>query len=223
MKRMWIAALLLAASATMATAADSPKAKFLSLQLTAGTADLAGDIPVFNGSGFVQTGFAPAYSQSEWGGKLEFQSMMGPEYAFNISGGIGSYGEEDKPGDLAPGATSFKYTQNSWNIRIGGDRLLPVGEKTYIFFGPGLEYWSGKAKFDDGTGAGGFNYESKNTTRISLGARLGGHMMVGPTWGITAQVGSKVGHATYKEGGAETSWWPSSMEGSVGLVFKLGS
>jgi hypothetical protein len=47
-------------------------------------------------------------------------------------------------------------------------------------------------------------------------------MMVGPTWGITAEVGTKIGHATYKENGSETTWWPSSMQGSVGLVFKFG-
>ena len=69
----------------------------------------------------------------------------------------------------------------------------------------------------------GATYEGKNVTRLSLDARLGGNMMVGPTWGITAQVGTKIGYATYKESGAETTWWPSSMQGALGLVFKFGS
>jgi len=221
MRRIWIAALLLAASATMAGAADAPKTKFLSLALTSSTADIAADVPVFNGTTFVQSGYASAYAHSEWGGKLEYWNMMGPEYAFNVSGGIGTFSEEDKPGTAAAaGSGSFKYTQSSWNIRVGGDRMLSVGEKSYIFFGPGVEYWSGKAKFEDKS-PGGLTYESKNTTRISVGARLGGHMMVSPKWGVTAQVGTKIGHASYKEEGAETTWWPSSMEGNVGLVFKL--
>ena len=221
MRRIWIAALLLAASATMAGAADAPKTKFLSLALTSSTADIAADVPVFNGTTFVQSGYASAYAHSEWGGKLEYWNMMGPEYAFNVSGGIGTFSEEDKPGTAAAaGSGSFKYTQSSWNIRVGGDRMLSVGEKSYIFFGPGIEYWSGKAKFEDKS-PGGLTYESKNTTRISVGARLGGHMMVSPKWGVTAQVGTKIGHASYKEEGAETTWWPSSMEGNVGLVFKL--
>jgi len=100
--------------------------------------------------------------------------------------------------------------------------MLSVGERSYIFFGPGLEYWSGKAKFEDETPPGS-TYEAKDVTRISLSARIGGNLMVGPTWGITSQVGTKIGHASYKEGGAETTWWPSSVEGNVGLVFKFGS
>ena len=222
MRRIWIAALLLAASATMAGAADAPKTKFLSLALTSSTADIAADVPVFNGTTFVQSGYASAYAHSEWGGKLEYWNMMGPEYAFNVSGGIGTFSEEDKPGTAAGGAPTFKYTQNSWNIRVGGDRVLGVGEKSYIFFGPGIEWWSGKAKFE-GLPIPTGTYETKNVTRFSLGARIGGHMMVSPTWGVTAQVGTKIGHASYEEGGAKTTWWPSSMDGSVGLVFKLGS
>jgi len=207
----------------MAGAADAPKTKFLSLALTSSTADIAADVPVFNGTTFVQSGYASAYAHSEWGGKLEYWNMMGPEYAFNVSGGIGTFSEEDKPGTAAAaGSGSFKYTQSSWNIRIGGDRMLSVGDKTYIFFGPGIDYWSGNAKFQDGT-TGGLDYKTKNVSRFSLDARLGGHMMVGPTWGVTAQIGTKIGHASVDEGGAKTSWWPSSMDGAVGLVFKLGS
>jgi len=148
--------------------------------------------------------------------------MMGPEYAFNLSYGMGFFGEEDKPGNnAAPGDGAQKYSQSSYSFRVGGDRLLGVGEKTYIFFGPGIEYWSGKAKFEDETPPGA-SYETESVSRISIGARLGGHMMVGPTWGVTAQIGTKIGRATYKEAGAETTWWPSSMEGGVGLVFKFG-
>jgi hypothetical protein len=217
MRRIWISILLLAVSATMAAAADKSKLKLLSVELTAGTADIGTEFS----SSF--TGYAQAFPQSELGWKLQYWNMMGPEYAFAISGGQGFYNEEDKPGSNSlPGDPTLKYSQNSWNIRIGGDRILAVGDKTYVFFGPGIEYWTGKAKFE------GFNtptptYETENTTRISLDARLGGHMMVGPTWGITAQVGTKIGHATYKETGAETTWWPSSMQGSLGLVFKFGS
>jgi len=217
MNRMLTAALLLAVSASVAAAADDAKTKFLAVQLTSGTADIATVISSTNND------FAPAFDHSEYGFKAEFWNMMGPEYAFNISGGMGLFSEEDKPGtNAAPGDGAQKYTQNSWNIRVGGDRMLAVGDKSYIFFGPGLEYWSGKAKFEDKT-APGASYETENVTRWSLGARVGGNMMVGPTWGITAQVGTKVGYATYKETGAETTWWPSSMEGNVGLVFKFGS
>lgn len=224
MIRITIAALLLALSASLATAAtENYKTSFLGIEVTSGTADLA---TAFNGFGATSVnppaGTAPAFTQSEYGFKAEYWKMMGPEYAFNVSYGMGFYGEEDKPGTNAPaGSGSFKYTQNSWNVRVGGDRLLGVGDKTYIFFGPGIEYWSGSAKFEDKTPPA-LSYDSENVARISIGARLGGHMMVGPTWGVTAQVGTKIGYASVEEAGAKTTWWPSSMEGSVGLVFKLG-
>ena len=219
MNRIWTAALLLAATATAAAAAEGAEsyANFLSIQLTSGTADVATELS----SSF--NGFAPAFDHSEYGFKVEYQRMMGPEYAFNLSYGMGFFGEEDKPGNnAAPGDGAQKYSQSSYSFRVGGDRLLGVGEKTYIFFGPGIEYWSGKAKFEDETPPGA-SYETESVSRISIGARLGGHMMVGPTWGVTAQIGTKIGRATYKEAGAETTWWPSSMEGGVGLVFKFGS
>jgi len=222
MNRMLTAALLLAVSASVAVAAESYKTKFLAVQLTSGTADLATLSP-FPGNPLAPPVSAPAYSHSEYGFKAEYWNMMGSEYAFNISGGVGFFGEQDKPASTAPSGTGdFKYTQNSWNIRVGGDRMLAVGDKSFIFFGPGIEYWSGKAKFEDKSGSGA-TYETENVTRWSLGARIGGNMMVGPTWGITGQVGTKIGYASYKETGAETTWWPSSMDGSLGLVFKFGS
>ena len=225
MIRITIAALLLAASTSLANAAGAAgyaNTGFLGIEVTSGTADLA---TAFNGFGPTSPNLQPtasAYAQSEYGFRAEYWKMMGPEYAFNVSYGMGFYGEEDKPGTNAgPGAGSFKYNQNSWNVRVGGDRLLGVGEKTYIFFGPGIEYWSGKAKFEDNTPPA-LSFETENVKRISIGARLGGHMMVGPTWGVTAQVGTKIGYASVEEEGAKSTWWPSSMEGSVGLVFKLG-
>ena len=217
MNRICTALLLLAVSASLAAAAEGGNTKFLGVQLTSGTADLATELS----SNF--NGFAPAFDHSEWGFKAEYWNMMGPEYAFNISGGMGLFSEEDKPGtNAALGDGTQKYSQTSWNIRVGGDRMLSVGERSYIFFGPGIEYWSGKAKFEDET-APASSYETKDVSRISLSARVGGHMMVAPTWGFTVQAGTKIGRASYKEAGAETTWWPSSMEGALGLVFKFGS
>ena len=224
MNRIITAALLLAVSASVSLAAGArtTETKFFAVQLTTGIADLASLSP-FPGNPAQPPVAASAFDHSEYGFKAEYWNMMGPEYAFNVSGGIGLFGEEDKPASTAPASTgTFKYTQNSWNLRIGGDRMLAVGQKSYIFFGPGIEYWSGKAKFEDKTPPPS-TYETKDVTRISLSGRIGANMMVGPTWGVTAQVGAKVGHASYKESGAETTWWPSSTEGNLGLVFKFGS
>jgi hypothetical protein len=59
--------------------------------------------------------------------------------------------------------------------------------------------------------------------RISLSGRLGGHMMIGENWGLTLQGGHKLGRASYEEAGSKTTWWPSSMDASGGLLFRFGS
>jgi opacity protein-like surface antigen len=216
MKRLLIAVALLAIAATASFAADNPKTIWMGLQISTGTADLA--------SGGL-TGLSSAYDHSEYGFKLELWKLMSPDYAFTASGGIGTFSEEQKLGENAIlGDRDFSYTQSSWNLRIGGDRFVPLGEHAYVFFGPGIEYWTGKAKFDPERPFDQFSetYETESTSRISLHARLGAHMMVSENWGVTLQAGQKVGMATYEEAGAKTTWWPSSMDGSMGLVFKFG-
>src|SRR5262245_5456488 len=119
MNRIVTAALLLAATVTVAASAEGPRTMFLGAQLTNGTADLATELS----SGF--NGFAPAYDHSEWGWKIEYWNMLGSEYALTASGGMGLFSETDKPGTFAaPGDGEQKYSQSSWNLRIGGDRML---------------------------------------------------------------------------------------------------
>jgi len=213
MKRLLIAVALLAIAATASLAADNPKSTFIGLQVSTGTADLAGEFG---------SGTAAAFDHSEYGFKFEYWNLMGPEYAFTASGGIGTFGEENKPGtNASPGTGTFNYSQSSWNIRLGGDRFVKLGERAYVFFGPGIEFWTGKAKFEDDSFVPP-SYETESVTRISLHGRVGAHMMVSETWGFTVQLGEKVGQATYEEAGAKSTWWPSSTDGSMGLVFKFG-
>jgi hypothetical protein len=209
MKRLLLAAALLAATASTSAAGNS----FLGLQLVHGTADLAGEFG---------SGFAAAYDHSEFGVKLEYWSMLTEDYAFNGGYSLGLFNEENKPGTNAgPGAAKFTYSQRSWSVRVGGDRVVKLGDRTYLFFGPGLEYWNGKAKFENDTPPAS-SYETGSVSRISLSGRLGGHMMIGEAWGFTIQAGHKIGRASLQEAGAESTWWPSSLDASGGLVFRFG-
>ena len=208
MKRLLCAFALLAITTT-SSLAKGPT--YFGLQVGMGTADLAAEFG---------TGYGEAYDHSEYGLKLELWSMMSEDYAFTVSGGIGTFGEEDEPGtNAAPGSGSFKYSQSSWNIRFGGDRVVKLSERAILFFGPGFEYWGGTAKFEDAVFG---TYETEATGRFSLHGRIGAHMMVAENWGFTMQVGQKVGRASYEEAGAKSSWWPSSTDGSLGLVFAFG-
>lgn len=213
MKRLLTALVLLAVTATVSSAAGG---SFLALQLTSGTADLAGTIQTGT------TDYTSAFDHSEWGVKAECWKMMADDYAFNFAAGIGFFTEVDQPGTSAPAnAGDQKYTQSSWSFRLGGDRVVALGERTYLFFGPGIEYWSGKAKFEDETPPAS-SYETESTSRISLSGRLGAHMMIGEYWGLTLQGGHKIGRASSEELGGKATWWPSSMDASGGLVYHFG-
>lgn len=181
------------------------------IQITNGTADL------YSGAG---TGYISAYDHSEVGVGLQYWRMMSSDYAFTMSGGIGFFSETDKPGTAAPsGSNDFKYTQSSWNLRVGGDRVVKVGDRAVMYFGPGLSYWTGKAKFDDGSPSGTF--ETENVSRFGLSGRVGGLMMFNDKVGFNCQMGRYVAMAKAEEDGAEATWMPSGFEASGGLVLKF--
>ncbi len=167
-------------------------------------------------------GFSSAYDHSELGGRLEYWNQMRENYALNFQANLGFFSETDKPGTGAPvGAKDGKYTQTSWSVRLGGDRTWKPLENTTIFFGPGLEFWSGKAKFEDIGGFAG-TYETESVNRFSLHGHVGGMTMLGSNWGISGQLGHRIGMATYEEKSAKATWWPSSFDGAMELVFSFG-
>ncbi len=107
------------------------------------------------------------------GGQLEYSKMMSSDYALSFSGGASFSRETLKPGDNAlPGEPQLDYEQTSWNVRVGGERVVNVGERAAFYFGPGVEYWSGSAKFDDVFIAA--TVRSPTTKRVSLTGRIGG-------------------------------------------------
>jgi hypothetical protein len=209
MKKL-LALLALSAVATLVAPAAHAENLYLGVGLSHGTADFA----------LENAGFSSAYDHSEYGIKLDYWNMMAKDYALTTSFNLGRFSELQQPGNNAPAnAQDFKYSQASWSVRVGGDRVERIGERGFLFFGPGIEYWNGTAKFKTGANT----FESEHVTRISLSGRIGAAMMLNGTTGLQFTVGSKVGRANYTELGAKTTWYPSSTEGSMGLVFKFGS
>ena len=167
-------------------------------------------------------GFNSAFDHSELGGKVEYWNMLREHEALNLQANIGFFSETEKPGTGAsPGAPEGKYTQSSWSVRLGCDRVYSPLENMKVFIGPGLEFWSGKAKFEDVGGITG-TYETESVNRFSLHGRIGSMMMIGESWGLTGQLGHRLGMASYEEKGAKTTWWPSSFDGAMGLLFSFG-
>ncbi len=151
--------------------------------------------------------------------RLEFTKMIKDDYAFNFGVGLGFYSETDKPGDAnTPGSPDRKTTVSSFFVRVGGDRVVNVGDRTTLYFGPGVEYWSGKYKFE----VGSLTDESESTMRISLAGRIGGTMMLNESFGFTCNASHRIGIASAEWDGAKANWTPSSTGASGGLLFVFG-
>lgn len=213
-KTFFVSVLLLAALSSSASAAVGRGTSMFAIQLTSGTADL------YNPFDAGTTGYISAYDHSEIGIEGQYWNMMADDYAFCIAAGIGFFGETNEPGPAAaPGDPQIEYSQSSFHVRFGGDRVVNLGRSAVLYFGPGIEYWSGKAEFE---GFGGPAIETENVGRISLSSRLGAIMTIGESWGITGSVGHKIGTASAEDQGAEAKWWPSSFDAAGGVVFMFG-
>lgn len=205
------AALLLTLALVSPSASSEALAKgssVLSFQLTTGVADLA---TPEDGSGEIT-----AYDHSEWGGQVQFQHLLSDNWALALSGGIGTFKETDEPAD--PLESDFVYKQSSMQVRIGADRFVHISPSFHLFVGPGLQYWSGKAKFDDGSGP---VLESERTKRIALNGRMGANIALSDGVGLAGHIGHYLGFANAKDAGAKASWTPSGVESAVGLAFKF--
>jgi hypothetical protein len=197
------------------------------IELTSGTADFADKA---NGSttgspNFTAT-YISAYEHSELGIQGQYWRMMSEDYALALSAGWGFFSESDQPGQSAPaGSPDHTFSISSFNVRLGGDRVAKVGERTTMYGGPGIEYWSGSAKFepDPFTTSGTGEYQNESVTRWSISARIGAIMWLSEYVGLTTHVGGRYGYASVEEQGAKATWWPSSVEAAAGFVYAFGA
>jgi len=209
MKRLLGTLTLLALAAAPALAGEKIIVGFGAMH---GVADLASKQGTVNS----------AFASPEIGGRFEYWNMMKENYALNFNASFGFQSESDKPRSDAPANTpEGKFTTTSWSVRLGGDRVWKPLPNTIVFIGPGIEYWTGKAKFEDAGGYAG-TYETESVTRVSLHGHTGAIFMMGSNWGLSGQIGHKLGYASYEETGGKTTWWPNSLDGAMELVFTFG-
>ena len=218
-----VAGLLLMTFAPAAWALGKGGSMF-AIELTNGTADFADKANgATTGAPNYTARYISAYDHSELGIQGQYWRMMSDDYAFTLSAGWGFFNEADKPGQgAAAGSPDLKFSISSFNVRLGGDRVAKLGERTTMYGGPGIEFWSGSAKFEPSPFTGTGNYKNQSTVRFGISARVGATMMINKGCGLTAHVGGRYGHASVEEQGAKASWWPSSIESSAGVLFLMG-
>lgn len=217
-----VAGLVLMAFAPTAWALGKGGSMF-AIELTNGTADFADSTNARTGSP-ATTGYMSSYNHSEMGVQGQYWHMMTDDYAVTVSGGVGFFSETDAQGSkgLPAGGPDLKASSSSFNVRVGGDRVAKVGNRAIMYGGPGIEYWSGKSKYENFNFVGPRAYEGESTTRISLSARIGAIMVLNESFGLSTHVGGRFGRASAEEQGAKATWWASSMEAGAGIVYMLG-
>jgi len=218
-----LAGLLLVTFAPAAWALGKGGSMF-AIELTHGTADFADKASGLTTAAPNFTAqYITAYDTKELGVQGQYWYMMADDYAVTVSAGVGFMSEKDEPGQgAAANAPDLKFTTSSFNIRLGGDRVAKVGDRGMLYGGPGIEFWSGSAKFEPSPFTGTGEYKNESTIRFGISARLGGTMMLGEYFGLTTHIGSRFGYASIEEQGAKATWWPSSMEAAGGLVYTFG-
>jgi hypothetical protein len=182
----------------------------LSFQLAHGDGDF---VSAEDGNGFITS-----YQNSEWGGQAQIQHLITQNWAFAASFGLGTFKETDEAGVNAPGDPDFEYSQSSWNVRFGFDRVAHISPGFHLYAGPGIQVWSGKQKRDFGVGP---VLESESTSRISLNGRMGVHVSLNETIGLNGHLGGFIGRASADDAGAKAHWTASGNEGAVGLAFRF--
>jgi hypothetical protein len=209
-KMLTLAALMLVLGAPAALAQKG--ASMFSIGISQGTADLYDPFDAGN--------YISAFSTPEIGVSGEYWHMFSDDYGFALQGTFGFSSEKDEPGDLAtPGSVEGKFSTTSYKVRVGGDRVGKIGDRFTWFMGPGLEFWSGKAKFE---GFAPTEIETENITRFGINGRFGGVMALTPTIGIMGQIGHTLGLASAEDQGSKATWYPSSFNAAWGLHFTFG-
>lgn len=165
-------------------------------------------------------GYLSAYTHGEVGAGGEYWYQLTDAFAIAVAGRYSRSRELQS----APGKPDRLYRQTSWSARIGGDRVVEIGDRSVLYFGPGIEYWSGDAQFLGIFGAVPPLYDvtTPEVTRWSVSGRIGGIFVLGPSWGLAGHVGHRAGVASASGAGAETRWYTNGFEASGGLVFAFG-
>jgi hypothetical protein len=200
----WFALLLLIVCVSPAFALE-PGTILIGANVTAGSADFV----TSDGK------FLSAYEHGEVGAGLETWYFLDDDMALTIGGGIGKFREKQKSGTT----DQRFYSQNSWNMRLGIDQVIDFSRDAMLFFGPGLEYWTGHSRFD-GFGAA-TDGDTPDVMRLSLSARFGGMVILGDSYGLTGRIGYRMGWARAKDGDAETTWYPNGFDAAAGLVYSF--
>lgn len=116
----------------------------------------------------------------------------------------------------APGAPDRGRTLEAWSARLGLDRFVELEDGVFLFMGPGIEVWRGRAVFRESLGPG--EAVGPRAWRVSGSGRIGGLLVLSDSVGLLGHVGARLGPAWAGEGEVVSRWYAGGLEGGAGVV-----
>jgi hypothetical protein len=159
------------------------------------------------------TGPANIYEADEIGAHVAFSHFVCDKWAAVLSSSFG-FGKES----FAPTiGTDQKESSKSFAGRFGFDRYAFINDDVALYAGPGLTYWTGRAKYA-GSGFPSVDGDWPKVKQFGFNGRLGMYARMGNHYGLFGHIGQVL--ATNSADGApgKNTWWTMHHEGSVGLA-----
>ena len=160
---------------------------------------------------FLSVGDTRPRSYGELGGRADLSYLLSDHWEMTLSGHVGGTWL-----DFNGFGVSGRVADQSWSLRAGLDRLVPLGERQTLSIGAGLEYGEGRSWLDTFTASseGPHAYMTGGSVRLGLAHQLGSRVH------IVADLSQSAYRAHAKEPSTlrtSYNWLGRSMAGSVGM------
>ncbi|HKQ58564.1 MAG TPA: hypothetical protein VJY35_11915 [Candidatus Eisenbacteria bacterium] len=160
------------------------------------------------------TGAANIYEADEIGVHVAFSRFLSDQWAGVLSGSFAKGREAFTP----TAGSEEKETSTSYSARLGFDRYAFIDDNVAIYAGPGLLYWSGRAKYE-GSGIPSLDGDWPRVKQFGFNGRLGMYARLGSRAGLFGHIGQVLATNSADEAPGKNTWWTMHHEGSVGLAF----
>lgn len=150
-------------------------------------------------------------SYGELGGRADLSFMLSDHWGMTLSGHVGGTWL-----DFTGFGVSGRVADQSWSLRAGLDRFVPLGARQTLLIGAGLEYGEGRSWLDTFAASteGPHAYMTGGSVRLGLAHQLGSRVQ------IVADLTQSAYRAHAKEPSTlrtSYNWLGRSMAGSVGV------
>ncbi len=149
--------------------------------------------------------------RGEVGVHVAYYRFLSDQWTLGLAGGyhVGQNKLESATGEGTIDTHSF-------SVRVGGDRYAFIDDDVALYAGPGVIFSRGHEK---AKATGIPTLEGPDATEVGLNGRIGMYARLRKGVALFGHIGQVLSRTSAKDATVKASWWSSTHEGSVGLVF----